>query len=116
MHLGRDIEKEQLKLCNERSENCMPCEPESKLGFATRTQGLPINGLRHRPQADTNGWFIWRGEELSEDPEFFAPLHTHHLVKYCPEALKFLGLPPGYRFLIAGDYEDVWFDESLLQV
>ena len=26
---------------------------------------------------------------------------------------KYLGLAPGWRFLIAGDYEDVWFDERL---
>jgi hypothetical protein len=112
----KDIEKEQYKLCYVYSQECVPCEPESKLGFATKSHGLPINGLRHSPKADTNGWFIWRGEELSRDADFFAPLHTRHLVDYCPEALKFLGLPPGYRFLIAGDYEDVWFDESLLQV
>jgi hypothetical protein len=28
----------------------------------------------------------------------------------------YLALPPGWRFLIAPDYEDVWFDESLLHI
>jgi hypothetical protein len=27
---------------------------------------------------------------------------------------KYLGLAPGWRFLIAPGYEDVWFDEILL--
>ena len=34
----------------------------------------------------------------------------------CPEVLEFLGLPPGYRFLLAIDYVDVWYDPSLLNV
>ena len=33
-----------------------------------------------------------------------------------PEVLPFLGLPPGYRFLLADTTQDVWFDESLLSV
>ncbi|WP_441007151.1 immunity protein Imm33 domain-containing protein, partial [Neisseria meningitidis] len=32
-----------------------------------------------------------------------------------PEIIPFLTLPPGYRFLIGENgYEDVWFDELLL--
>jgi hypothetical protein len=115
--IDEKLEDQQLAMCNRYAVPCMPAEPESKVGFALRTQGqLPLNGLRHPPQGDTNGWYLWYGEELSDDPTFFAPLHTKHLQVCCPEALKFLGLPPGYRFLVAGDYVDVWFDESLLNV
>ncbi|WP_434048948.1 MULTISPECIES: immunity protein Imm33 domain-containing protein [Sorangium] len=28
--------------------------------------------------------------------------------------MRFLGLPPGWRFLIADEHEDVWKDPSLL--
>ena len=112
-----DIKEQQRIVCQDYDQECIPPEPESKLGFALQTQGmLPINGLRHPPEGDANGWFIWRGEELSAAADFFSPLHTRHLVDSCPEALKFLSLPPGYRFLVAGDYEDVWFDQSLLEV
>ena len=45
----------------------------------------------------------------------FKGFHAaEHLVEWCPQILKFLGLPPGWRFLIAGDYEDAGFDKSLL--
>jgi hypothetical protein len=37
-----------------------------------------------------------------------------HLGDWCPTAIPYLGLPPGWRFLIASDHEEVWFDESLL--
>jgi len=75
----------------------------------------PINGLRHQPTADTSGWFIWAGEELVDDPDFFVPLHAEHLADWCPQVLPYLALPPGWRFLLAPDYEDVWQDEALLR-
>ena len=46
--------------------------------------------------------------------DFFKPLHVAHLDDWCLQIIKYLGLPPGWRFLIAGDYEDVWFDKSFL--
>jgi len=59
---------------------------------------------------------IWCGKEFSDAAEFFAPLHASHVYEDYPHVAKFLGLPPGYRFLLAGDYVDVWFDESLFKV
>ena len=61
-------------------------------------------------------WFLWSGEEPSADPNFFSNVHTHHLMELRPAVLDFLGLPPGYRFLLATDYVDVWYDPSLLNV
>lgn len=112
-----NISSAQRSLCEEKGCDYTPAGLDSKLGFAIKTQGkIPINGLRHPPAGDTNGWYIWCGEELSQEPEFFEPLHTRHLFERCPEALRFLGLPPGCRFLVAGDYVDVWFDRSLLNI
>jgi hypothetical protein len=112
-----EIEKQQCDLCRERDHNYVPAAPETKIGFAIETQGqLPINGLRHPPQADTNGWYIWCGETFSTDPDFFTPLHTRHLVDRCPDVLRLLGLPPGYRFLLDGENADVWYDPILLDV
>lgn len=75
---------------------------------------VPLNGLRHPPEEGTTGWFIWAGEELSDDPDFFVPLHVEHLADWCPEVLAYLALPPGSRFLLAPDYEDVWSDATLM--
>jgi hypothetical protein len=88
-----------------------------KLGIAlnVREGAQPINGLRHIPEGDTTGWYIWAGNELLQDLDFFKPLHVAHLDQWCPHARKYLGLGPGWRFLIAEDYEDVWFDETLLK-
>lgn len=76
----------------------------------------PLNGLRHSAAAGTSGWFIWRGEDLGTADDFFDPLHVEHLTTWCPEAVPYLALPAGWRFLLAPGYEDVWFDESLLNI
>ena len=73
-------------------------------------------GLRHPPQDETSGWYIWCGQELSDAADFFDPLHTRHLYEEYPDLVKLLGLPPGYRFILASDYLDVWYDASLLNV
>ncbi|MGD2117141.1 MAG: hypothetical protein PVG66_02175 [Chromatiales bacterium] len=88
----------------------------SKLGIALSTLGsTPINGLRHEEENGTNGWYIWCGAELSEEADFFSPLHVEHVSEYLPQVVPYLCLPPGYRFLIdPNGYEDVWFDEGLV--
>lgn len=87
----------------------------SVIGFALETiEKLPINGLRHLPIVETNGWYIWCGEEYLARQDFFLPLHTSHMEIYCPKIIKLLGLPPGFRFLLADNYLDIWFDASLL--
>jgi len=106
----------QKALCKQYGKDFVPCPPDSKIGLAIQTLGkTPINGLRHPPVGSTNGWYIWAGE-YSSDKDFFEPLHTSHLTQRLPQAVGFLGLPPGSRFLLAGDHIDVWFDESLLNV
>ena len=73
----------------------------------------PLHALRHPPEGDTNGWYLWTGEPLP-DPDFFLPWHVEHLLKLCPALLPLLELPPGSRFIYAPDYLDVWYDEALL--
>jgi len=115
--LGRDQHIfEQRELCRRFGVACQPSSPDLKVGIAENAQAgtFPINGLRHAPEGDTTGWYIWAGEDFSEDPNFFKPLHVKHLDQRCPLVLKYLGLPPGWRFLVSDGYEDVWFDAKLL--
>ncbi len=106
----------QIEVCGRFGASPFPTPIALKVGIASNVlHGLqPLNGLRCHPLGDTSGWFIWAGEELSDDPEFFAPLHIRHLDEWCPAAIPYLLLPPGWRFLIAPGHEDVWFDERLL--
>lgn len=83
-----------------------------------RASAVPINGLRHPPEGDTTGWYIWAGQQgfSPDDLNFFKPMHIRHLAELCPAVLAYLGLPPGWRFLIAPNHEDVWEDKSLLDI
>jgi hypothetical protein len=111
-----NYDEAQQNVCKKYGVPCVKCDLDHKVGIAENVKtGLkPINGLRHRPEGDTTGWYIWAGEKLAKDPDFFVPLHVKHLHEWCPDVLKFLGLPPGWRFLISENYEDVWRDPSLL--
>ena len=112
----RELTDRQHAVCDRFGATCAPCDPSEKVGISnTALQGeLPLNGLRHPPDGGTCGWYIWGGTELRDTPDFFKPIHVRHLAELRPEVLPYLSLPPGWRFLIAPDYEDVWFDESLL--
>lgn len=113
-----EIEHLQRETCKRFNADFLPATGGTKIGITedVRKGKLPISGLRHRPVGDTSGWYVWAGEELSDSPDFFLPLHIEHLDEWCPEIKKYLGLAPGWRFLIAGEYEDVWFDSKLLDV
>lgn len=109
---------QQRNLCKKYGAQYVEAPDNLKVGIAENVKSglLPINGLRHPAQGDTTGWYIWAGEELSNETDFFQPLHVSHLKEWCPQILKFLGLPPGWRFLLAGECEDVWEDPSLLEI
>jgi hypothetical protein len=110
--------KDQQAICQKYGALWVASPDHLKVGVArnVRTDLQPLNGMRHPPQGDTTGWYNWAGEELSVAPDFFEPVHVAHLAEWCPSALRFLGLPPGWRFLTAGDYVDIWEDPKLLNV
>ena len=111
------IELAQKATCVRYGALYVPAWASVNSGFAIQTEGkTPINALRHPVTIDTTGWYLWCGESYSSESDFFKPVHTRHLYEKYQEIGHLLGLPPGYRFLVAGDYLDVWFDPSLLAV
>lgn len=110
--------EEQLDICRQYGASWVEASDHLKVGLARNvtSDSKPLNGLRHPPQGDTTGWYIWAGDELSTRADFFEPVHVAHLRAQCPQVLRFLGLPPGWRFLIAGTYVDVWEDPKLLEI
>ena len=109
--------KEQIEICLTFGSSYVEAELNSKVAIALETIGnLPLNALRHPVEEGTCGWYIWGGENMSQDPDFVQPLHVSQLNKTCPEIIKYLALAPGWRVLLAGGHEDVWFDHELLDV
>ncbi len=111
-----DLSELQRSLCREYGADFSPPTPASRVGIALQTLGrLPLHGLRIPEHSGANGWYLWAGEDASEDPEFYQPLCVEHLAERCPIVLPFLALPPGWRFLTDGTHVDVWQDSRLLE-
>ncbi len=113
-----DLEEIQRKICRKYKASFLETPNTMKVGISLNVkEGTEpiIHALRHFPEGDTTGWYIWAGE-YSDDPDFFKPLHVEHLGEWCPLVLPYLGLDAGWRFLIAeeGNYVDVWEDLSLI--
>jgi hypothetical protein len=119
MHMDTDKNIQQQKsICDKLAVNFVHSDLDLRVGIADNvsTDLKPIHGLRH-PLADgTSGWFIWAGD-YSESEDFFKPHCIKHLDQIKPEIVKYLGLPPGHRFLVDNNgYEDIWFDKNLLDI
>lgn len=113
----KSITKNQLALCEKYGAEYLSPNLTSKLGISRGAlEGiLPLHGIRHMPNGGLSGWYIWSGD-YSKDNDFFEALHVVHA--FCEHTLfsRYLGLAPGWRFLIGENgYEDVWFDSSLLE-
>ncbi|WP_137940529.1 hypothetical protein [Chitinivorax sp. B] len=108
------IENLQKEVCRRFNAPYEPSELNLKVGVSRdlKLGGYPINGLRISKKGDTNGWYIWIGD-WSDADDFFVPLHGFHLCEWCEKVIPYLGLPAGWRFLLAEGYEDVWFDPDL---
>ena len=111
--------KDQKVICQKKGVVCTEFNPNLKIGISDEVLIglLPIHGLRHPPEGNTSGWYIWAGDKFSESEDFFKPYCIKHLFDKKSEIIKYLGLPAGYRFLIDNKgYEDIWFDEKLLDI
>ena len=118
MHDWNSILQEQIAICTKLKLEWTPVRTDSLIAvndsLFTATQ--PINGLRHPRHGTIEGWYLWRSE-MQEENDFFKPLHVWHLLEQRPIVLKYLGLPPGWRFQIDDKgYEDIWFDVSILDI
>ena len=107
----------QRRTCRRFNTDFVEAPPDLivRLARNARPGEWPLNGLRHPPEAETCGWYIWAGETLSSGPDFFEPLPGLLLADLLPSVVAYLGLPPGWRFLLGPNQEDVWYDPVLLQ-
>ena len=110
-----NVTAEQKAMCARFQSEVVPADSELKLGIALATLHLlPLNAVRHKQENGTCGWYIYGGE-YSANPDFYQPLHVAHIAEYCPQIISYLALAPGWGVILAPKYEDVWFDERILQ-
>ncbi len=108
---------EQEKICSQNGVELYPALSNQMIGVSDNfgDKSLTNHGLRHAPEKGTCGWYLWSGD-YSQADDFFKPMHVSHMESKFPNLVKFLGLPPGWRFLVGDDHEDIWFDASLLDL
>jgi hypothetical protein len=92
-----------------------PAQGESLGAALPLTLGAPVHGQRHPPEPGTSGWYVWTGAGDLADGEFRdVPVETAGEID--PRLVKYLALPPGWRFTLGADREEAWFDPSLFEV
>ena len=111
------LHEDQIAMCRRYGAIFEETRHELMVGVSRNieTDVFPLHGLRHLAEGQSCGWFLWRGD-FSEADDFFQVVHASHLEKMCPDVLPYLGLAPGWRFQLAPDYADVWYDVKLLGV
>jgi len=117
--IEEELIEKQKSICKQYNADFLSAPFDSFIGIALESFdkfNMPVNGLRHPIESDHSAnWYIWAGD-YSEADDFFQPVHIRHLLEICPKAIKYLGLAPGWRFLFDNQYEDVWYDQNLLNI
>ncbi len=75
-------------------------------------EGLPVQAVRYPSPDHMTGWWITT-DMYDGNTSSLETVHYFHLAFKRPDLVKFLALPFGHRFY-AGEEEDVWFDEAVL--
>ncbi|PCK04236.1 MAG: hypothetical protein COA42_19370 [Alteromonadaceae bacterium] len=105
----------QQAICEKYGATPSYCNDGQILMYADTTRGLlPLNGMRVKTEDGSSGWYIWSGGHFTKEGDFFKPMYCSNIMPYAPVAEKFLALPVGYRFVIAGSTEKAWLDAELV--
>lgn len=114
MCMLQDFVEEQKLVCEEFDSKYIKVNETDLVAIAKHTLNKePIVGLRKKPDAENVSWFIYGGE-LEEGNDFFEVITVKELEEVFPDAIPYLALEEGFRFMIdADDYEDVWKADAL---
>ena len=75
---------------------------------------VPVEGIRYASPEHMSGW--WLTTDLyNGDTETLKTVHYQHICDKRPDLAIYMALPYGYRFLLGGKEEHVWFDEEVAQ-
>jgi hypothetical protein len=113
--MDKDIIEEQKLVCEQYGSAYRAVSDNDVVAIAVQSlEQETIVGIRKLPDPnDGIAWFIYGGE-LDDHDDFFQTMTVKELTEVFPEALPFLALETGYRFLIDHDeYEDVWREGEL---
>lgn len=109
-----DLEKKQEACCAHYSAGFLP--PDA-MQLVVISDGVllgehEVEGVRYPSPDHMSGW--WLTTSLySGNLESLKTVHFKHIAEALPNIAQYMGLPHGYRFVLGGQSEHVWFDSEV---
>ena len=73
---------------------------------------VPVEVVRYASPKHMSGWWLTT-DDYNGDTNSLVTVHYKHILDKRPELAIYMALPVGYRFLLGGESEHVWFDEDV---
>ncbi|WP_215397034.1 immunity protein Imm33 domain-containing protein [Rheinheimera oceanensis] len=70
----------------------------------------PVEGVRYPSPPHMSGWWLTT-DEYDGNIGSLVTVHFKHIIEKRPELALYMALPFGYRFILGGETDHVWFDQ-----
>ncbi len=109
-----NIEKSQKECCEHYSAEFSPIVPTQ---LVTISKGIyegvvPVEGVRYPSPSHMSGWWLTT-DEYDGNLDSLVTVHFQHIIEKRPELALYMALPFGFRFILGGDSESVWFEQEV---
>lgn len=112
----KDLEKVQKECCEHYGAIYAPIDPEQLVVISDGVydSSIPLEGIRYPSPEHMSGWWLTT-DRYNGDTDTLITVHFHHIYSKRPDIAIYMALPFGYRFLLGGDDEYVWYDEAIVE-
>lgn len=110
-----DIEKMQIKCCDFYNTEFTPATMTQLVVISDGVyEGInPIEGVRYPSPEHMSGWWLTT-DKYDGNSNSLKTVHFSHILEHRPNVAIYMALPFGYRFILGGDEEYVWFDSNVV--
>ncbi|NRB25796.1 hypothetical protein [Shewanella sp.] len=111
-HTLLEVMQVQQECCEGFKAQYTPLEEDKMVVISKGVyEGHPVEGVRYPAPEHMSGW--WLTTDLyNGDTDSLKTVHFSHIIENRPEIAIYMALPSGYRFVLGGEDEHVWFDED----
>ena len=74
--------------------------------------GEPVEGVRYPSPPHMSGWWLTTNK-YNGDSRTLKTVHYQHIIEERPDLAIYMALPYGYRFMLGGEKDFVWFDVEI---
>lgn len=112
--IDSEIHKIQRDCCTHYQADFMPPGRDKLVVISEGVyeEGTQIEGVRYPSPDHMSGWWLTT-EKYTGDIGTLKTVHFQHIIDKRPEVAIYMALPFGYRFILGGTSEHVWFDSEV---